>query len=286
MCFGVNTLYKKIMKLNEIYIRDPFILPHEDTYYLYGKKKEDSLEFCVYESKDLENWSDPITVFEPSEDFWATRDFWAPEVHYYQGRFYMFASFKSEERCRGTQILVADCPTGPFLPMTKYSVTPEDWECLDGTLFVENNIPYIVFCHEWTQIRNGTVCAQELSKDLKQPRGEPFELWAGNASWADDIRGNGSYVTDGPFLVRKTSGELICIWSSFSNGEYVEAISRSNNGSIRGKWSIDDKLLFEKDGGHGMIFTDLNGDEKFIYHTPNETPNERPAFLSIDIDSL
>ena len=29
------------MKLNEIYIRDPFILPEEGAYYMYGKREEE-----------------------------------------------------------------------------------------------------------------------------------------------------------------------------------------------------------------------------------------------------
>lgn len=46
----------------------------------------------------------------------------------------MFASFKNEDRHRGTQILVSDTPDGKFKPLTDYPVTPEDWECLDGTV--------------------------------------------------------------------------------------------------------------------------------------------------------
>ena len=49
----------------------------------------------------------------------------------------MFASFKAAGVCRGTQILVADHPKGPFVPHSDGPVTPRDWECLDGTLYVD-----------------------------------------------------------------------------------------------------------------------------------------------------
>ena len=283
------------MKASEINIRDPFVLVHDGKYYLYGTRAKNTWDdmppypqgFDVYVSTDLEEWSEPKSIFENSDDFWGTRNFWAPEVHKYNGKFYMLASFTADGYHRGTAIFECDTPDGVFKEHSNGAITPKEWECLDGTLYVENGTPYIVFCHEWTQIKNGAVCALELSKDLKQAVGEPILLWsAGNAPWADDIRGNGSYVTDGPFLIKKENGELVCIWSSFSKGEYVEAISRSDNGSINGKWSIDNKLLFEKNGGHGMIFTDLNGNGKFTYHTPNDTPNERPAFSSVDIENL
>lgn len=244
--------------------------------------------FDVYTSTDLENWSDPKPIFEYYDTFWGKTQFWAPEVHNYNGKFYMLASFaRSDGYQRGTGIFECDTPDGTFKDIVGGVITPSDWECLDGTLYIENDTPYIVFCHEWTQIKNGEVCAIELSKDLKKSVGAPIKLWsAGDAPWADDIRGNGSYVTDGPYLVRKKNGELLCIWSSFSKGEYVEAVSRSDNGSIKGKWTIDQKLLYEKNGGHGMIFTDFNGKSNFVYHSPNETPNERPFYSPIDIDNL
>ena len=284
------------MKKSEINIRDPFILTHNGKYYLYGTRAVNTWDvipptphgFDVYVSDDLENWSEPKEIFAHYDGFWGKTQFWAPEVHKYNGKFYMLASFaKNEGYQRGTGIFECDTPDGTFKDIVGDSITPPDWECLDGTLYVENGTPYIVFCHEWTQIKNGEVCALELSKDLKTPIGQPFTLWsAGDAPWADDIRGNGSYVTDGPFLVRKSNDELVCIWSSFSKGEYVEAISRSDNGSIKGNWKIDQKLLYEKNGGHGMIFTDLKGVSNFVYHTPNDTPNERPSYISINIENL
>ena len=282
------------MKLSEINIRDPFILTHEGKYYMYGTRAKytwgDGTKydygFDVYVSEDLESWSDPVSVFEYYEGFYGFKDFWAPEVHKYNGKFYMFASFHLENGPRGTAILVSNTPNGKFVPHSNGFVTPSDWFCLDGTFYLEGDTPYIVFCHEWTQVKNGEVCAIELSKDLSHAISEPNLLWrAGDASWCDDIRGNGSYVTDGPFLIKRDD-TLLSIWSSFHNGEYCEAVARSDNGKINGNWKIDDNLLYKKNGGHGMIFTDFMGNDLFLFHQPNETPNERPCFTKINIDNL
>lgn len=276
------------MKLSEINIRDPFILPYGNKYYMYGTRAKTTWEsnltgygFDVYVSTDLENWSEPISIFEKNDSFFGKFNFWAPEVHYYKGKFYLFATFNDGNK-KGTAILKCDTPDGVFTPHSNGKITPDSWECLDGTFYLENDTPYMVFCHEWTEIKNGEVCAVELSPDLKAAVGKPFTLFkASTPSWAFDIRsGEGCYVTDGPFLLR-IEGELICIWSSYAKGEYVEAIARSDNGSISGKWEIDESLLFEKDGGHGMIFTDLEGNLNFTYHTPNDTPNERPVIKKI-----
>ena len=278
------------MKATEINIRDPFVLVHGKKYYMYGTRAtttwggidKKQLGFDVYISDDLENWSEPKAIFESFDGFWGVTQYWAPEVHYYKGKFYLFATFKGENIHRGTAILVCDTPDGRFVEHSDGAVTPRDWECLDGTLYVEDGTPYIVFCHEWTQIKNGTVCALQLTPDLKKPVGEPIHLWSAyDPVWRYDIRdGEGCYVTDGPFHIKEADG-LVFMWSSFSEGEYVEALARSDNGKITGKFTVDEKLLYEKDGGHGMTFTDMNGNLNFIYHAPNETPNERPCVRKI-----
>jgi len=166
------------MKLNEIHIRDPYVLVDDNKYYLYGTRADEIGNECsgldVYVSEDLENWSKPIEVFTKPADFWADRNFWAPEVHRYDGNYYMFVTFQSETRKRGVQILKANSSEGPFLVHSDGPVTPEEWSCLDGTLYIENDVPYMIFCHEWTQVGDGEMCAVELTADLKNSSGKPF----------------------------------------------------------------------------------------------------------------
>ena len=275
-----------IMKLKDINLRDPYILPFDKKYYMYGTRGFDHTGFDVYVSEDLENWSEPKPVFEGFDGFWADREFWAPEVYYYNGKFVMFASFRSETRRRGTQVLISDLPEGPFKEHSKGAVTPEEWECLDGTLYVEDGVPYMIFCHEWVQIGNGTVCKIKLSEDLTERVSEPCVLWhAKDAGCFDGSVNEKGYVTDGPFLL-KIGEELVCIWSTLCRGSYMELISRSDNGRLDGRWSIDKKALFENDGGHGMIFRTFGGEYKFIVHSPNKFKLERPCISDIDISCM
>lgn len=273
------------LKTADINLRDPFILPDNGKYYLYGSGVSrvfgESDSFSVYLSEDLENWSEPKTVFEKHSGFWGTKQFWAPEVHKYNGKYYMFASFKSDTACRGTQILVSDAPDGEFTPLTDKPVTPENWECLDGTLYIDKNgTPYIVFCHEWLQVHDGEMCALKLTKDLKQAVGKPILLFrASEPEWAN--KNERDYITDGPFLYRTEDGKLLMIWSSSANGNYVEAISYSDNGEITGNWKHCDKPLFEKDGGHGMIFKSFEGQSCLVLHAPNILGKEHPVFFKL-----
>jgi GH43 family beta-xylosidase len=277
------------MKNSEIHIRDPFILPYQGKYYLYGTRciGGRGLGFDCYVGTDLENWSDPIEVFHQPEYFWADRNYWAPEVHYYNNEFYLFASFKSELKCRGTQILKAkNCsPIGPFELHSDGPITPKDWECLDGTFYIDKNgKPYMVFCHEWLQVHDGEICAVELTKDLKAGVGEPKLLFkASQAPWITSFtKEKGDLVTDGPFLYRCKDGTLLMLWSSFGAEGYTEAIAISDNGDILGNWKQDERLLFSKDGGHGMLFTGFDGKLYLSLHSPNKSMQERPKFIEIE----
>jgi len=272
------------MLLRDIYIRDPYILPVKDTYYLYGKSCRGDLEFVAYSSKDLENWSEAKTVFSRPEGFWATKDYWAPEVHAYRGKFYMFASFKAEDRCRATQILVADSPEGPFAPLTSEPITPPDWECLDGTLYVDpKGIPYVVFCHEWLQVGDGTMCYAQLSEDLTRTVTEPVEMFAAHDfPFVKSVyRDKPSYVTDGPCLYRCADGKLLMTWSSFAEHDqkgYFSSLLESESGELRGPWK-QQKMLFDQDGGHGMLFHTFDGQLMMTLHCPNSFDHRERALL-------
>jgi arabinan endo-1,5-alpha-L-arabinosidase len=280
------------VKLSDIHIRDPFILPisSERRYYLYGTMgahtwTESAAGFDCYLSPDLLAWEGPFPVFRPPAGFWADRNFWAPEVHAYRGKYFLFASFKAQGICRGTQILAAESPQGPFAPVSAGPVTPRDWECLDGTFFVTpDGKPWMVFCHEWVQAGDGEICALPLSDDLASAAGEPAVLFrASQAPWVQpfESKGRKGWVTDGPWLHRLPGGELLMLWSSFSVGGYTIGVARSESGSLLGPWLQDTRPLLSKDGGHCMTFRDFNGILRLTFHHPNRFPEERPKLLPL-----
>lgn len=280
------------MKAEKINIRDPFVLLHENKYYMYGTRGKtcwtSDTGFDCYVSDDLIEWSGPVEIFKKPEGFWADKNCWAPEVHYYQNKFYLFATFKDSKAIGGTAILISDSPLGPFKEHSKGKVTPDSWECIDGTFYVSpKGKPYMVFVHEWVQIKDGSICGIELSADLKEAVSAPFVLFHASEAKAwikafeQEKRPGKNYVTDGPFLYRTEQNRLLMLWSSFGEEGYTEAIAYSDNGDITGKWIQEDRLLFKKDGGHGMIFKDKQNNLLLSLHTPNDHLKEHPEFYKL-----
>ena len=290
-----------VKKLSEIPIRDPYIMPDKKSgyYYMYKSASVNTSGKVMggveaYKSRDLKNWEGPVQVFTVPDDNWITGAVWAPEVHAYNGKYYLFATlnsniqWKKEQQgwprylFRGTQIFVSDHPDGPFRPFAKVPHTPMDQMALDGTLWVEEGRPYMIYCHEWVQVIDGAMVLVELAADLSVPAGDPLTLFhASAAGWStgsshDNIPVK-SYVTDGCFLYRTKTGKLLMIWSSFMNGEYAIGIAESVTGKIHGPWVQQEKPLFTQNGGHGMIFRTFEGRLCMTFHRPNSPRGQERA---------
>lgn len=278
--------------LAQIHVRDPFVLPvaQEGTYYLVSSSGGSVI---VRQSKDLASWSEPKTVFTIPEAFWGTAHIWAPEMHAYRGRYYLFATFMNNKPIgeqwtnwpprihRGTQVLVADSPLGPFQPFANRSHTPTNEMALDGTLWVEGGVPYMVYCHEWVQVRDGGMNLIRLTEDLSATSGEPRLLFKGSAApWAP--RGRDHYVTDGPALYRSKSGKLFMLWSSFSETGYTTGLAISDSGNVAGPWRQQSDPFFREDGGHPMIFRRFDGQLMVSLHSPNRSPDERCRLIEVE----
>lgn len=272
------------IKLEAIRMRDPCILADvvSKIYYLVGSAGR---SVRAYTSADLANWQGPQIIFTAPQDIWGDIpivSIWAPELHAYQGKYYLFLTFDTRHQLaeqwrnwlprvtRGSQVLVADAPGGPFRPFQNHSTLPPDMMTLDGTLWIEDGAPYMVFCHEWVQIKDGTVEYVRLKDDLSETIGEPVRLFDGSAApWNQTGRQHGNHVTDAPFLHVGKTGKLYLIWAGFSGTGYTEGIAISASGKLAGPWAQQAEPLYTNDGGHGMLFTTFDGKLMMVLHAPN-----------------
>jgi hypothetical protein len=309
------------LKLSDFYAHDPFILPDpaSKTYYLYTaigprQSADGRAGVVTYKSKDLKSWDGPYSVFTVPDGIWANPadGAWAPEVHVYHGKFYLFVTLHNNSKLldepepvthpiyqgkpaalhlRGTQIFVADSPDGPFKTLGQgTSATPPQFMALDGTLFLEDGQPYIVYAHEWIQTLDGTMEAMRLSPDLTQAADKPFYLFKGSdAPWLSEQQEATAkartYVTDGPFLYRTRKGKLVMLWSSYRNGLYMETLAYSVSGKIKGPWRQSAPLVGD-DSGHGMLFHSFDGKLMLVLHQPFRQAHAKLFLMQDTGDSI
>jgi hypothetical protein len=284
------------LKLRNIILHDPFILPvaSSNTYYLYVPGGN-AIGMSYYKSKDLLSWDGPYPCFTIPADSWAnpSEGLWAPEVHFYQGKYYMFGTLHNSNQVvppggavgrytrhmRSTTIAVSDSPDGPFILLRKDdTILPHDFMAIDGTFYIDPaGKPWMVYSHEWVQKIDGDMEAMPLKDDLTAAAGDPIFLFKGSdAPWIDATRvpstEEARYVTDGPEIFRTKDGHLLMLWSSYRRSAdnkdiYVETVARSKTGDLKGPWE-QLPILVDNDSGHGMLFNTFEGQLMLIIGQP------------------
>jgi hypothetical protein len=251
-----------------------------------------------YVSHDQSTWDGPRVIYEAADNVWGditVRSIWAPDLHAYGDHYYLFLTFDTRNLLpeqwrnwrprvtRGSTILKSQSPDGPFTSSQPRSIPPTDMMTLDGTLYVEDGTPYIVFCHEWVQITVGTIEDVPPADDLSRATGEPVRLFSADQAAWPRRGGEGGYVTDGPSLYRSKSGKLFMIWSSFAGGRYTTGLAISDSGKLNGPWRHQVEPLYTDDGGHGFLFTTFDQRLMIVLHSPNGPPGvARPRIFQLE----
>jgi GH43 family beta-xylosidase len=279
------------LTLPDMPLHDPWIVADAATrdYWLFTRNEaamtgDRRLGIMAYTSRDLKHWTRPKLVFHLPPGTWADDGAWAPEVHRWRGRWYLFATFHNEKAAlkragvrsnyrRATVLAVADRPGGPFrLVRGGAPIAPATLMTLDGTLHVDaGGKPWLVYAHEWLQTGDGTIEALPLDEMLRAAGSPRLLFRASDAPWASgrpQAEGDKIYVTDGPELFRTRTGRLLMLWSSYDeDGKYVQGVARSRTATLAGPWEQLPPLV-RADSGHGMLFRRFDGGLMMVLHRP------------------
>lgn len=281
----------KVRTLDDIYIVDPFILADEDsmTYYLYGTRYNKYLH--VFTSEDMLVWEKQAPCFDANavecvgeDGFWGDEDvLWAPEVFRYEGAYYMFVTTQDADQYRRVIVLRAESPVGPFYEWSEGGVTPEGHMGLDGTFYMEDGVPYMIYSHEWdckgcdSNNQTGKIAYIPLTADLKAAAGESKQWFKGNVNVTiDAIHKNA--LAEGPY-VYTNGGKHYLLWSTVVDNytTYTAVYSEFDKlGDTIGLLKSSN-VLYGDDGGHSMSFTDFDGTDLLVLHTPNKNRSQLVA---------
>lgn len=258
---------------------DPFILAYQDKYYLYATTENSrELEAAnafdtdidgndgiqVYESSDLVNWQNRGFCLK-KEDVIGERWFWAPEVTYHNGKFYMV--YSSEEH---PAIAISDSPLGPFRQTEKKWLRKD--KSIDGHIFIDDDGTAYLY---YVRLDEGNrIFVARLSDSLTEIA-EEYEqcLISANEPW-ETIDCN---VAEGPFVL-KHNGTYYLIYSCNHTRSKDYAVGYATSDSPLGpfeKYSANP--ILHKNGeiagtGHNSFFYDLSRKQLLCaYHCHNNS---------------
>ena len=146
--------------LNPIYQKsfpDPYILKFRGEYFAYCTDFwRDGKVFGVLHSRDLINWNEIGGAMQPLEN--SPPFYWAPEVTYFNGKFYLYYSVGNETLME-IRVAVSDQPWGNFVDCGK-RLTNEEF-AIDPHPFIDENGDRFLFYAtdflEYSHIGTGTV---------------------------------------------------------------------------------------------------------------------------------
>ncbi|TDD99888.1 carbohydrate-binding protein [Flavobacterium cellulosilyticum] len=124
---------------------DPAPMVHNDTIFLYTSHDEDDakgfkmLDWLLYTSTDMVNWTDHGVVASLKNFSWAKQDngAWAVQCIERNGKFYLYCPMHGG----GIGVLVSDSPYGPFKdPIGKKLINDDHvWNDIDPTPFIDDD---------------------------------------------------------------------------------------------------------------------------------------------------
>jgi beta-xylosidase len=244
---------------------DPTVIRVGNMYYAAGTSNDFGPCYPLYESTDLINWKPIGSVFNDCPK-WSYNSFWAPELYYNNGTFYVYYTAKRKSdhvSCIGVAT-TKDIHKG----FTDKGIIVE-WgkEAIDAFVFKDGDGKlYITWkAYGLNKERPSEILASELSSDGLSMTGEHFSLTRYDKGW----QGKGD---EGECLVKH--GEYYYMLYSIGgccdeNCSYRVMISRSR--SLRGNWEQYPEPLLQggkqwRCPGHGTLVETSDHRYFYLYH--------------------
>ena len=236
------------------YTADPAPMVYNDTIFLYTSHDEDDaqgyefkmLDWQLYTSTDMVNWTDHGPVASLKEFAWRKRDngAWAQQVVERNGKFYMYCPLHGN----GIGVLVSDSPYGPFKdPIGKPLVwQQEHWEDIDPTVWIDDDGQAYLFWGNnglWYAKLNDDMIS--LGSEIMPVKGlEDPEAFGPLVMKMDYQLGKEKLKTgyeEGPW-VTKRNGLYYLVYAA---GGVPEHLAYSTSRSINGPWKYEGRIMDE-----------------------------------------
>lgn len=229
LLFSAAQMYAQDPIIQTKYTADPAPLVHNDTVFLYTSHDEDDaqsysfkmLDWQLYTSTDMVNWTDRGTVASLQNFKWRRRDngAWAQQVVERNGKFYMYCPLHGN----GIGVLVADSPYGPFRdPIGKPLVwQKEHWEDIDPTVFVDDDGQAYMY---WG---NPNLYYVKLNPDMISTQGEIVKV------------GKLDTYQEGPWFYKRNGHYYL----AFASTCCPEGIGYAMSHSATGPWEVKGYIM-------------------------------------------
>jgi len=253
---------------------DPFVLRHDDLYYMYATSAT-SEGFAVWTSTDLVHWESRGMAFRRTKLSWGREHFWAPCVIAHDGAFYLFynAVGRVAKGRTSHRICVArsDTPAGPFHDVRTPLFDP-GCAVIDAHVLVDDDgRAYLYYSLDCSENSKSEIYAVELAPDLLSVIGQPVRCAGPSQRWEGRTWNEAAFVF-------KWDGTYILMYSGRGFFDPLYAVGFATSESPMGPWSkfVANPVLHRTDDvsgpGHNCVIASPDGSELFAVYHVHRTP--------------
>ena len=237
VCAGQTVLYAQDPIIQTKYTADPAPMVYNDTVFLYTSHDEDDaqgygfkmLDWQLYTSTDMVNWTDHGAVASLKDFTWRKRDngAWALQVVERNGKFYMYCPLHGN----GIGVLVSDSPYGPFKdPIGKPLVwQKEHWDDIDPTVYIDDDGQAYMY---WG---NPNLYYVKLNEDMISTSGDIVKI------------GKLKTYQEGPWFYKRNNHYYL----AFASTCCPEGIGYAMSDSPTGPWDVKGYIMRPTDRTRG-----------------------------------
>ncbi|GAB3295981.1 glycoside hydrolase family 43 protein [Hymenobacter tenuis] len=265
---------------------DPWVYQKNGTYYYMHTTYTNLRIWKTSKMSDLGNTSS-VVAWTPPPTGPASGNLWAPELHFLDGKWYIYYTAGPPGPDLGRQrtwVLeneAADPTTGAWVDKGRIYNPTEDFWAIDGTVLEQNDKRYFI----WSG-HNGIDGIQRIYiSEMSNPWtlvGPRVELSRPEYSWENV---GPPYVNEGPEIL-KHNGKTFLVYSASFCGTDQYALGMLTTTSTAdpmqlSSWKKSDKPVFSQNPagrayatGHNSFFKSKDGQEDWIIYHANSNPNE------------
>ncbi|MBD2766291.1 glycoside hydrolase family 43 protein [Hymenobacter sp. BT664] len=265
---------------------DPWVIQKDGFYYYMHTT---GINLTLWKTAKMSELGSAVSkvIWTPPASGLNTRAIWAPEIHFLDGKWYVY--FTAGNCCGAQRLWVlenpnADPTTGSWTEKGQLAVPGQDLWAIDATILEQNGNRYLVWSGQepGSEQQNLYIASMSNPWTITGPRvrlSQPTERW--------EINGFPSYpkVNEGPEIL-KHGGKTFIVFSAShcSSDDYALGLltaSSTADPMDPAAWTKTPTPIFTKNPtnhaygpGHNAFFTSKDGREDWIIYHANLAPNQ------------
>ncbi len=291
---------------------DPYVYLHTDGYYYFTSSVPAYDQIILRKSKSLADLAsaEEVTIWEKHESGPMSEHIWAPEIHYLQGKWYIYFAAGEKEDVWAIRPYVLMCEdedpmTGKWIEKGKMQRSDDDefsFEAfsLDMTVFENKDKLYCVWAEKVSvgkQISNMYIAEMETPYKLKTAQ---VLITTPDYDWER----HGFWVNEGAAVLKK-GGNIFLTYSASETGIHYclgMLTAREDDDLLDPRsWKKERYPVLKTDRskgiygpGHNSFTKGPDGEDIMVYHArveeeivgnPLYNPNRHAYFMTIEWDA-